>query len=410
MILINSQFLKVVCDDIVQRLEQKVNIFSKLNPTAKLIHLNSGDVVHPLAPCIVEAMQKGVSDLCESETFRGRGPLAGYPFLIDTIAKGEYRSHKIKIDNDEIFINSGTKDGLCGIGDILCRDIRIAVVDPVYQSYIESNVIANRAGDLMDSGKWSHLIYLRSKPEDNFSPELPAERPDVIYLCYPSDPTGCVIKREELEKWVKYAIDNESLILFDATYAPFITDPDAVRSIYQIKGARRVAVEFRSFSKSGGFSGLQCGFTVIPKEISGYSFSQDRSETLNRLWLRRKEIKSYPPSYIIQRGAAALYTPEGQQYIKENIDYYMRNASLLLEGLASTRLKYYGGVNSPYIWVESPDGNSWSLFEQLLRECHIVCSPGDRFGAGGRGYIRLSAFAEQSAVIQATTRISDMDI
>ncbi|MFR9649334.1 MAG: LL-diaminopimelate aminotransferase [Rikenellaceae bacterium] len=410
MILINSQFLKVVSDEVVRSFESRINIYSKLNTSANLIRLDSGDVVHPLAPCIVEAMQRGVVELSESETFRGRGPHAGYPFLIDAIAKGEYRGHKIKISNDEVFINSGTKDGLCGIGDILCRDIRIAVVDPVYQTYIESNVVANRAGDLTEKGRWSHLIYLDSNPENNFSPELPQMRPDVIYICYPSDPTGCLMRRAELEKWVKYAIANESLILFDATYAPFITDSSAVRSIYQIKGAKRVAIEFRSFSKSGGFTGLHCGFMVIPKEISGYSFSQDRSENLNTLWHRREEIKSYPPAYIIQRGAEALYSVEGQQYMRDNIDYYMRNASLLLEGLSSTRLEYYGGVNSPYIWVKSPDGDSWSLFDRLLRECNIVCSPGERFGVGGKGYVRLSAFAEHSQVIRAVTRISDMDI
>ncbi len=410
MILINSQFLKVVRDDVVKSLENKINIFSKLNPTTKLIRLDSGDVVHPIAHSVAEAIHKGVDELCESETFRGRGPLSGYPFLIDTIAKNEYRSRKIKIANEEIFINSGTKDGLCGIGDILCRDIRIAVVDPVYQTYIESNVITNRAGDLTEDGVWSHLIYLSSTPENNFSPELPTTRPDVIYLCHPSDPMGCVMSRTELEKWVQYAIANESLILFDATYAPFITDASAIRSIYQIKGARRVAIEFRSFSKSGGFTGLNCGFTVIPKEITGYSFSQDRSESLNTLWRRRKEIKSYPPAYIIQRGAEALYTAKGQEYMRENIDYYMRNASLLLEGLQHTRLEYYGGVNSPYIWIKSPDGDSWSLFDRLLRECNIVSSPGERFGPSGKGFIRLSAFAEQSQVMIATTRISDMDI
>ncbi len=410
MILINSQFLKVVNDDVQKSIDNKINIFSRLNPACKLIRLDSGDVVRPLSQSVIEAMQRSVVELSDSETFRGRGPEAGYPFLIEAIVKGEYRSRKVKVDADEVFINYGTKDDLGGIGDILCRDIRIAVVDPVYQTYIESNVVANRAGDADDTGGWSHLIYLESSAETGFMPDLPKVRPDVIYLSHPSDPTGCVMSREELEKWVKYAIKNDALILFDATYAPFITDPKIPRSIYEIKGARRTAIEFRSFSKSGGFTGLHCGFSVIPKEISGYSFSADRSASLNTLWRRRSQIKSYSPAYVIQRGAEALYTPEGLVGVKENVDYYMKNASLLREGLRHTRLRFWGGEDSPYIWVESPYESSWKLFDRLIEECNIVASPGERFGPRGRGYIRLSAFADQTQVMMASTRLSDMDI
>ncbi len=410
MILINSQFLKVVNDDVQKSIDNKINIFKRINPTTKLIRLDSGDVVRPLAHCVIDAMKRSVVEMSEQETFRGRGPEAGYPFLIDTIIKHEYKSRKIKVESDELFINCGTKDDLGGIGDILCRDIRIAVVDPVYQTYLESNVIANRAGDVDESGGWSHLIYLDCNASNGFMPELPMIRPDVIYLSYPNDPTGCVMSREVLEKWVKYALKNNALILFDATYAPFITDPDIPRSIYEIKGARRTAIEFRSFSKSGGFTGLHCGFSVIPKEISGYSFSTDRSESLNTLWRRRQQIKSYPPAYVIQRGAEALYTPKGVKGVKENVDYYMKNASLLCEGLSRTRLRFWGGENSPYIWVESPYESSWKLFDRLIEECNIVCSPGERFGPRGRGFVRLSSFADQTQVMMASTRISDLDI
>ncbi|MFI3269089.1 MAG: LL-diaminopimelate aminotransferase [Rikenellaceae bacterium] len=410
MILINSQFLKVVNDDVQKSIDNKINIYTRLNPSSKLIRLDSGDVVRPLSNCVVEAMQRSVVELSETETFRGRGPEAGYQFLIDAIVKGEYRSRKVKVEADEIFINYGTKDDLGGIGDILCRDIRIAVIDPVYQTFIESNVVANRAGDADDNGGWSHLIYLESSADGGFMPELPKVRPDVIYLNYPNDPTGCVMSREELEKWVKYALKNDALILFDATYAPFITDPKIPRSIYEIKGAHRTAIEFRSFSKSGGFTGLHCGYSVIPKEISGYSFSADRSASLNTLWRRRSQIKSYSPAYVIQRGAEALYSADGALGVKENVDYYMKNASLLREGLSNTRLRYWGGENSPYIWVESPYENSWKLFDRLMEECNIVSSVGERFGPRGRGYIRLSAFADQTQVMMASTRLSDLDI
>lgn len=410
MILMNSQFLKVVNDEVQKSLDNKINIYSRLNPQSKLLRLDSGDVVLPLAECVIEAMQKSVVELSDPTTFRGRGPEAGYTFLIDAIVKNEYRSRKIKVESDEIFINCGTKDDLGGIGDILCRDIRIAVVDPVYQTYIESNVVANRAGDAKDEGGWSHLIYLESSAESGFMPELPKVRPDVIYLSHPSDPTGCVMSREELEKWVKYALKNDALILFDATYAPFITDPTVPKSIYEIKGARRTAIEFRSFSKSAGFTALHCGYSVIPKEISGYSFSMDCSASLNTLWRRRQQIKSYPPAYVVQRGAEALYSKAGAQAVRENVDYYMKNASLLREGLRETRLRYWGGENSPYIWVESPYGSSWRLFDRLLESCNIVSSPGERFGPRGAGFVRLSAFADQTQVMMASTRISDLDI
>ncbi len=410
MILINSQFLKVVNDEILSNIDKRINVYTTLNPAAKLLRLDSGDVVRPLAPCVIDAMMQSITEMSQQKSFRGRGPDAGYQFLIDAIVKNDYRSRKIKIESDEVFVTCGTKDGLSGIGDILCRDIRIAVVDPVYQTYIESNVIANRAGDLDEQGGWNNLVYLACSAEEGFDPALPTIRPDVVYMSYPNDPTGCAMSRESLEKWVKYAIKNDVLILFDATYAPFITDAKTLRSIYEIKGARRTAIEFHSFSKSGGFTGLHCGYMVIPKEISGYSFSTDRRATLNALWRRREQIKSYPPAYVIQRGAEALYSASGVEGVKENVDYYMKNAAMLCDALRQARLRFWGGEHSPFIWVESPYESSWKLFDKLLSECQVVSSPGERFGPHGAGYVRLSAFADQTQVMQASIRISELDI
>lgn len=410
MVLINSQFLKVVRDEIQGKIDQKTSVFKVIHPDEKLIRLDSGDVVLPLAPCVVKAMTASVSQMGQEQTFKGRGPAQGYRFLIEAIVKHDFRGRKIKIDEDEVFINDGTKEDLAGIGDILCRDNRIAVIDPVFQTYVESNVIGNRAGELKEGHRWSHIIYLECSMENNFMPDFPQIRPDLIYLSYPNDPTGCVMTKSTLENWVRYALENQILILFDATYESFITDPEIPHSIYEIKGARKTAIEFRSFSKNAGFTGLHCGYTVIPKDITGYSFSADKKVSLNTLWRRRQEIKNYSPAYIIQRGAESLYTEEGLESIRENMAYYMKNAALLRQALSQTNLNFWGGVNSPYIWVESPYKSSWKLFDRLLNDCHILSSPGERFGPRGEGFIRLSAFTKQTDIIIASTRISDLDI
>ena len=408
MALINHQFLKVVNDDIQNKIDKRVNMFLTHHRDAKLIMLDSGDVVRPLAPCVVEAMTGAIAEMGDEASFKGRGPVAGYPFLIDAIVKYNFRNYKIKIDGDEVFINHGTKEDVAGFGDILCRDNRIAVIDPVSQEYVESNVIGNRAGELNDIRQWSHIIYLDCNKERNFMPEFPKIRPDVVYLSYPNNPTGCAMTRETLEKWVKYALENDVLILFDATYRSFIAQADIPHSIYEIKGARKVAIEFCSFSKNAGFTGLHCGYTIIPKEISGYSFSADKSAQLNTLWLRRQAIKNYAPSYIIQKGAEALFSDEGLAWIRENVNYYMQNAAILRQSLSEAGLRFWGGINSPYIWVQSPYETSWKLFDKLLDECHILSSPGERFGPRGKGFVRLSAFANQSKVMMAGVRIADM--
>ncbi len=412
MILINSQLLKIAQDQVQKKISNKVSVFKAINPHSTLVELNRGDVVRPPAKCVIEAMGKALEELSGEDIAlgNGRAPIEGYQFLIDAIVKKDFRAHKLKIDSSEIFINSGTKSELAALGDILCVDNRIAIPDPIYQTYIEANVIANRAGEISDSLQWSHLIYMDCNKENGFMPEMLTECPEVIYLCYPNDPTGCSMNRETLEEWVKYAIANKILIIFDATYEAFITDPNTPHSIYEIKNARRCAIELRSFSKSAGFTDLHCGYTVIPKELSGFSFSESKSGKLNDLWRRRQEIKNYTPPYIVQRGAEALYTPEGQRSIRENVEYYMHNASLIRSALQNTRLNFWGGVDSPFIWVESPYESSWQLFDKLLNECNILSSPGERFGPGGKGFIRLSAFADQTKVTIASSRLSDLDI
>ena len=410
MAIINSQFLKVVNDEIQCQIDKKVNQFQAVHRDIKLIRLDSGDIVRPLAPCVMEAMTHAIVEMGNEKTFKGRGPAEGYPFLIDAIIKYNFKNYKVKIDPDEVFINYGTKQDVAGFGDILCRDNRIAVIDPVSQDYIESNVIGNRAGDLDENHQWSHIIYLECNKKNDFMPEFPKLRPDVVYLSYPNNPTGCVMTRKVLENWVKYAIENDVLILFDATYKSFISDPAIPQTIYEIKGAKKVAIEFRSFSKNAGFTSLNCGYTIIPKEISGYSFRVDKSADLNTLWRRRQEIKNYTPSYIIQKGAEALFSNEGLNWVSENVNYYMSNAAVLRQSLTDARLKFWGGVNSPYIWVESPYDSSWKLFDKLLKDCYILSSPGERFGPRGKGFVRLSSFANQTKVIIAGTRIANMKI
>ena len=408
MVLINSQFLKVADDEIQGQIDKRINRFQAVNRDKKIIRLDSGDVVRPLAPCVVKAMTAAIAEMGDEATFKGRGPLEGYPFLKEAIVKYNYKTYKVKIEPDEVFINHGTKEDLVGVSDIICRDNRIAVIDPVSQDYVESNVIGNRAGDLNENRQWSHILYLDCKKENNFMPEFPKLRSDVIYLSYPNNPTGCVMNREMLDKWVRYAIKHDTLILFDATYKSFISDADIPHTIYEIKDAKKVAIEFRSFSKNAAFTGLHCGYTIIPKKLTGYSFRANKSAHLNALWRKRLMIKNYTPAYIIQKGAEAIFSDEGLSWVTENVSYYMTNAAILRLALTDAHLKYWGGENSPYIWIESPYGSSWKLFDKLLNDCFIVSSPGERFGPRGKGFIRLSSFANQSKVIMAGTRISDM--
>ncbi len=410
MALINSQFLMVSLDAVEQEINKRVNIFQTINPKVDFIKLDSGDVVLPLIPGVVKAMLDSVNEMGVDATFKGRGPVKGYPFLVDAIVKNDFKSRGLKITTDEIFISDGTKQDVAGIGDILCKDNRIGVLDPIFQTYVESNVVGYRAGILEKNRHWSNIVYLTATRENGFVPELPDERPDIIFLSYPNDPTGIALTKEELTQWVNYAVKNKVIILFDATYESFIADENVPHSIYEIKDARKVAIEFRSYSKSAGFTGLHCGYTVIPKEVQGYSMYSGKNILLNDLWLRRQTIKNNPPSYIVQKAAEALYSEQGQKEMKQNVDYYMTNAAMLRSALEKAGLQYSGGINAPYLWVQSPWGSSWKLFDKLFNDCHILSSPGERFGPSGEGYVRLSAFANQNQVIMASSRIADLVI
>lgn len=405
MALINDQFLKLTESYLFSEIAKRVNTFKVIHPEAKVIRLGIGDVTLPLVPSVTTALHEAVEEMAHKETFKGYGPEQGYRFLIDKIIKHDFESRGISLDPSEVFISDGAKSDLGNIGDLFSKDNRVAITDPVYPVYIDTNVIGGRAGDMQADGKWSNIVYIPCTAENKFVPALPQERPDVIYLCYPNNPTGTTLTKQELKKWVDYALKNNVVILFDAAYEAFITEKDVPHSIYEIKGAKKVAIEFRSFSKTAGFTGVRCGYTVIPKELTG--FSADGEEvSLNKLWNRRQSCKFNGTSYIIQKAAEAIYSRKGMQEIRENIDYYMENARIIREGLESIGLQVYGGVNAPYIWLKAPNGiSSWKFFERMLYECHIVGTPGVGFGPEGEGYFRLTAFGNREEVIEAVERI-----
>lgn len=410
MALVNEQFLKLSESYLFSEITKKVNAFKVIHPEAKVIRLGIGDVTLPLPEAVIDALHKAVDEMSVSETFRGYGPEQGYRFLIDTIIKHDYETRGILLDPDEVFISDGAKSDTGNIGDILSKDNRVAVTDPVYPVYIDSNVMGCRAGEKNKDGRWSNIVYIPCNAENHFIPELPEIRPDVIYLCYPNNPTGTVLSKKELKKWVNYALSNDILILFDAAYEAFIQEEDIPHSIYEIKGAKQVAIEFRSFSKTAGFTGLRCGYTVVPKELKAFNFAGDKI-SLNRLWNRRQSTKFNGTAYIVQRAAEAIYTPEGKAQTKAHINYYMRNAKLLHDNLKSIGLEVFGGVNAPYIWVKAPKGiTSWKFFDRLLFERHIVGTPGVGFGPSGEGYLRLTAFGKYEDTFEAIERLKNWKI
>ena len=342
--------------------------------------------------------------MASKETFHGYGPEQGYPFLIDAIIKNDYVSRGIYLEPGEVFISDGAKSDCGNIGDILRHDNSIGVTDPVYPVYIDSNVMSGRAGTIED-GKWSDVVYIPCTEANNFVPDLPSRRVDIIYLCYPNNPTGTTLSKSELKKWVNYALANDCLIMYDSAYEAYIQDPDIPHSIYEIKGAKKVAIEFRSFSKTAGFTGIRCGYTVVPKELNGFTLAGERV-SLNKLWNRRQCTKFNGTSYITQRGAEAVYSPEGKEQIQKTIDYYMTNAKIMHESLTACGLKVYGGVNAPYLWIKCPDGlSSWKFFDKLLYEVNIVGTPGVGFGPSGEGYLRLTAFGDRDDTLEAMARL-----
>lgn len=402
---VNENFLKLPGSYLFSDITKKVKAYQESHPDKRLIRLGIGDVTRPLPQASIEAMHRAVDEMANKSTFHGYGPEQGYDFLIDTIIKNDFEPRGIELSSSEVFISDGAKSDTGNIGDILGLDNKVAVTDPVYPVYVDSNVMGGRAGQL-NGKQWSDITYMPCTAENNFIPSIPSNRIDVIYLCYPNNPTGTTLTKAELKKWVDYALSHDALILFDAAYEAYIREDDIPHSIFEIEGAKRCAIEFRSFSKTAGFTGVRCGYTVIPKEVTATTATGERV-ALNALWNRRQCTKFNGTSYITQRGAEAIYSKEGKQQVRETIDYYMENARIMREGLTAAGIQVFGGKNAPYLWVKTPEGfTSWQFFDHLLNEANIVSTPGVGFGPSGEGYLRLTAFGQREDCIEAIQRIS----
>ena len=405
---INENYLKLPGSYLFAEIAHRVAAYKEAHADADIIRLGIGDVTLPLPRVSIDAMHRAVDEMAEPATFRGYGPEQGYDFLIETIRETNYRRRGISIDADEIFVSDGSKSDCGNIQEIFGTDCRVAVTDPVYPVYLDTNVMAGRTGALGADGRFAGVTYLPCTAENNFTPTLPTERVDMIYLCCPNNPTGTTLSRTALADWVAYARKNDAVILFDAAYAAYITEENVPRSIYEIDGAKEVAIEFRSFSKTAGFTGTRCGYTVVPKVLTGRAADRTR-HPFNALWNRRHTTKFNGTAYIIQRAAAAIYTEEGQREIRDMIAYYMENARMIREGLAAVGLEAYGGINAPYIWLRTPDGmRSWDFFDKLLHEAHIVGTPGTGFGPCGEGYFRLTAFNSHENTARAVARFAQL--
>ena len=404
MALVNENFLKLPQNYLFSDIAKKVNGFKIAHPKANIIRLGIGDVTLPLAPAVIEAMHKATDELADKKTFRGYGPEHGYDFLQEAIIKNDFAPRGIHLEPNEIFINDGAKSDTGNIGDILGLDNSIGVTDPIYPVYIDSNAMCGRAGDLTD-GKWTNIVYMPCTKENNFVQQIPDKRVDIIYLCYPNNPTGTVITKAELKKWVDYALKNDTIIMYDAAYEAYIQNPEIPHSIYEIRGAKKVAIEFHSYSKTAGFTGVRCGYTVVPNELTATTIDGKRIP-LNQLWNRRQCTKFNGTSYITQRGAEATYSAEGKKQVKETIDYYMTNAKIMRESLSSIGLNVYGGTDAPYIWLETPNNMpSWKFFESMLYQANVVSTPGVGFGPSGEGYLRLTAFGNREDCEEAMARL-----
>lgn len=401
---INDNYLKLPGSYLFSTIGKKVNAYAQENPDKKIIRLGIGDVTLPLAPAVIDAMHKAVDEMGKAETFHGYAPDLGYEFLRQAIVEHDYRARGCKIEIDEIFVSDGAKSDAGNIGDIFSVDNKIAVCDPVYPVYVDTNAMAGRTGEyLADLQKWSNVIYMPCTAESNFVPELPDEEPDLIYLCFPNNPTGSAITKEELQKWVDYALKVGAVIIYDAAYEAYISEEDVPHSIYECEGAAACAIELRSFSKNAGFTGTRLGFTVIPKELKCNGVS------LNSLWARRHGTKFNGAPYIIQRAGEAVYSEDGQRQTKEQIAYYMNNARVIREGLCEAGYTVSGGVNAPYIWLKTPGKmTSWEFFDYLLENVHVVGTPGSGFGPSGEGYFRLTAFGSYENTLIAMERIKGM--
>mgnify|MGYP004562744573 FL=1 len=407
MIKINENFLNLQDSYLFSTVAKKVSEFVKNNPDKKVIKLGIGDVTKPIVPAVIEAMHKATDELAKSETFRGYGPEQGYDFLRNAIIENDFKG--LGIEADEIFVSDGAKCDCGNIVDIFGKDNKVAITDPVYPVYIDTNVMSGRSGNYnKENGMYENVVYMPVTKENNFVPELPKEHVDMIYLCFPNNPTGTVLKKDELKKFVDYAKENHSIILFDSAYEVFITEDNVPHSIYEIEGAKDVAIEFRSYSKTAGFTGVRCAYVVIPKTVFGYT-EDGTKVSLNKLWNRRTTTKFNGVSYVVQRAAEATYSKEGRKQILENIKYYQENAKIIKTGLQEAGFEVFGGVNSPYIWLKTPKNmKSWEFFDKLLEEANVVGTPGSGFGPSGEGYFRLTAFGTQENSIEAIKRIKEI--
>ncbi len=407
MALINENYLKLKAGYLFPEIARRVREFSSANPAAKVIRLGIGDVTQPLAPAVLKAFHEAVDDLGTTENFAGYGPEQGYDWLSEVLIEKCFKPLGVELKTHEIFISDGSKCDCANMLDIFALDNKVAIGDPVYPVYNDTNVMVGRTGEADEKGYYKGVVYMPFTEENNFVPELPKEKVDIIYLCFPNNPTGTVASKDELKKWVDYANANDAVIFFDAAYEAFITTPGIPHSIYEIEGAKSCAIEFRSFSKTAGFTGVRCGLVVIPDELKGTKQNGEK-HPLNKLWLRRMTTKFNGTSYPVQKAAAAVYSEEGWQQTREIIDYYMENARIIREGLAEAGITCYGGVDSPYIWLKTPQGlSSWDFFDKLLSECHVVGTPGSGFGPSGEGYFRLSAFGDRDNIKTAVERIKN---
>ena len=402
---LNDHYLKLAAGYLFPEITRRVDAFTDANPKADVIKLGIGDVVLPLSSSVRQAMHDAIDEMATAEGFRGYGPSEGYAFLREAISKHDFASRGVQIDPSEIYASDGSKCDSANIQEIFATDATLAVTDPVYPVYVDTNVMAGRTGGADAGGRYGGIEYLPCTEENSFLPALPDRPVDLVYLCSPNNPTGVVAPRDELQKWVDWARANEAIILFDAAYERFITE-DLPHSIFEIDGARECAIEFRSFSKTAGFTGIRCAYIVIPEELRGKG-PKGEPVSVAQLWLRRTNTKFNGISYPVQRGAAAIYSEEGRKEVQANIDYYMANAGLILEGLSKAGLTTYGGVNAPYVWLKTPDGlDSWQFFDELLERANVVGTPGSGFGAHGEGYFRLSAFGIREKVEEAIERIT----
>ena len=393
--MINENYKKLSGAYLFSEIARKVKAYKAEAPEAEIISLGIGDVTQPLFPAVVKALHKAADEMACSATFRGYGPERGYDFLREAIVANDFQARSIEMDADEIFVSDGAKSDTGNFQELLSANVRIAVTDPVYPVYVDSNVMAGR-----------EIVYLPCTAENGFAPELPAEHVDVIYLCYPNNPTGTTLNREQLKKWVDYALRENALIFYDAAYEAYIQSSDVPHSIYEIPGAKECAVEFHSYSKTAGFTGIRCGYTVVPKSVKCEKSGSSETISLNAMWNRRQSTKFNGTSYLSQRAAEAIYTPEGKVQIQTTISYYMENARLMREALAGMGFTIYGGVDAPYLWVRVPEGTtSWGFFDEMLHKANVVCTPGVGFGPAGEGYVRLTAFGTREATMEALHRI-----